>query len=166
MSYLQENVTGLLALYGAILGTISTVISVVLAVNELNKSRRAIQVYSGMKDIPPVLVFESSQGSSSDGVFVKVLNNGPRPIEVTLVGLTIGDGRVMTHEKSDTSAGFPKKLEFAESVELVFACWQMEELLKDAKRGALFTSALAIDAEGRKYSAKLPKSLKLKGLAK
>ncbi len=99
-----------IAIWGFVLGSEGTIVSVVLAINELSKKKRAIRVTYKIGKVT---------GVGHQAVFVKALNNGPRPIEIVDIGFATKKSFVSA-EKSYKAIIFPKKLKFGESVTVIF----------------------------------------------
>jgi hypothetical protein len=155
----QDLTTGI-AVYGAVLGTIGTIVSLALVYIEIRKGRRALRITCTEIDIPPAILWGGDlERPHYTGIEVRVLNNGQRPIQIAKVGLGMSDGHLFT---TSYSVELNKKLEFSDSYKVQF---HISELQKEAsKRVKVFTRAVVIDAEDKKYTARLPKSLKEKEL--
>ncbi len=148
----------IIAGYGAVVSTI-------LGINELRKSRRALRVTCRLAESLPVIIYsyvDRLEPREANKVFeleVTALNNGPRPIQITKVGLKMSDDHLFTSRYGEA---LPKKLEFSDSFGVKFSISEMEKEAKE--RGKVFTRAVVIDAEDKEYTTKLPKSLKEKKL--
>ena len=153
----SDVLTLLVALYGVILST-------VLAVRELRKDRRQLRVSCRMALAPS----PTPTGDMWEFVSVEVVNTGHRPIEISMAGLLMSNGYLFTQMRSNAGPlPLPKKLEDGERVSVLFDYAEIEKAIKksgDSK--TLFTKAVVQDAEGKKYTAHLPRVLKDRKLAK
>jgi hypothetical protein len=154
-----EQITLLIAAYGAVLGTVATGISVVLALKELRKEKRSVRVTCSMALVPP------PAGDVWEFVSVKAVNTGHRPVQITSAGLFMNDGNLFFQVRSNMGVlPLPKKLEDGDSVQIFFDYSEVEKAAKQHK--TVFTRALVCDAEGKEYSTKMPRLLKDRKLAK
>jgi hypothetical protein len=164
MSNETDIATILIAIYGAILGTIGAILSIILAIHEIRKGRRILRVTCKLTERVSAIVFSEEwrvKNERKDSLLeVTALNNGARPIQVTQIGLKMSDGN-MYFGGYDNNL-IPKRLEFSESCKVIFDLSEMEKEL--GKDGRVFTKAVVIDAEDKQYTARLPKSLKEKKL--
>jgi hypothetical protein len=155
----SDSYTLLIAVYGALLGTIGTILSIVLAIREFRKDKRSVRVECNMSLGP------TSTGEVLQFVSINAVNTGHRPVEVTTAGLLLNDGNLMIQPQSIMGAlPLPKKLEDGESITIYFDYPEVEKVVKDTK--TIITKALVRDAEGNTYSCGLPRVLKDRKLAK
>ena len=77
-----------------------------------------------------------------------------------MVALEMTDGSFLTHEDATgPPQSLPRKLEFSDSISLIFYASELVRRVNELGHKAYFVRAVAIDAEDREYSSKLPKSL-------
>jgi len=150
------SVTLAVAIYGAILGTIGTVVSAVLAVNELRRSHPKVRVTAQFKDISLPLHFlgDPDPPKSWPGIEVRVVNIRPRPVRIVSIAIATSRGDFVA-EIEITNAG-TAKLGLADSISVTF---DLSTLIKkatgegwDLRRARVMVK----DEEDRRYAIKLP----------
>ena len=136
-----------IAIWGFVLGSIGTIVSIVLAMNELSKKKRAIRVTHKIG---------KTIGIGHQAIFVKALNNGPRPVEIVDIGFSTKNKFFVGSEKAYETIVLPKKLEFGESVTAIFlfATISTEIYLHNDS----IKKVIVIDGEDKKHKKSFPLS--------
>ncbi len=150
----SEITTLILAVYGALLST-------VIAVREFTKDKRRVKV-----ECRYAMAFPPGSDKTWNFISISVVNTGHRPIQISHAGILLNDGNSFTQLESKAGKiPSPKKLEDGEALEIMFDVDKIELALKNHdNKKAKFTRAYVSDAEGNKYTSKLPKYFKDKKL--
>jgi hypothetical protein len=151
----SDVLTLLIALYGAVLST-------VLALKELRKDKRQVKVTCRMALAP------SPVGDVWEFISVEAVNTGHRPVEITMAGLLMKNGDLFTQVVSKAGRNpLPKKIEDGERVTVLFDYPELKKALGEQRDPEnRLTKAVVHDAEGNKYTSKLPKVLRGKDAVK
>jgi len=143
----------LIALYGAALST-------VLAVREIKREKRQIQVTCKMTLVP------APTGGVWEFVKIHAVNTGHRPVQITSAGLNMSNGYQFIQLRSNMGPiPLPKKIDDHDDVSVFFDYPVVERALRENPNAA-FTSAFVRDTEGNEYRSKLPRELKIENDAK
>lgn len=139
----SEIITLVIAIYGASLSTI-------IAIREFTKDRRRVKV-----ECFPVIL-----STGSNMIMIRVVNTGHRPIQINQAGLLLSNGQSVTQLQSSIGIiPLPKKLEDGESLEIMFDTDRIKQSQKDKNNKKIkFTKAYVSDAEGNRYTFRLPKN--------
>jgi len=144
-----------IAIYGALLSTI-------IAIREVTKDKRRVKV-TCMVALSPI-----SSGETWEFISVDAVNIGHRPIQIKSAGLIMSDKKFFTQLANKAGRNqLPKKLEDGESVTFMFDVEKIIDTLNHPDReNVKYIKACVVDAEGNKYTSRLPKFFKDKNLAK
>ncbi len=158
--------TLIIAIYGAVLATLSTIISLVLATNELRKTRRSLKIICKEIKIPPLVSLgdDVERQGGHPGIALRVLNVGQRPIEIVSAGFSMNNGQILTHERAVHQVQLPKKLDYSDSIIFEFALSEMKKEANLHGSEVTFAKAIIRDAEDNEYTARLPSLLRGKNL--
>lgn len=146
----SEIITLIIAIYGAVLSTI-------IAIREFTKDKRRVKVVCRY-----AFAFPPGSNETLKFISISVVNTGHRPIQINQAGIMLNDGNGITQLESKIGKiPLPKKLEDGESLEIMFDADKIEQALKNHEnKKAKFTKAYVSDAEGNRYTSKLPKYFK------
>ena len=149
-----EIITLFIAIYGALLSTI-------IAIREITKDKRQVKIVCRY-----ALAFPPGD-ETWKFISIDVVNTGHRPIQINQAGILLSDGSSFTQLVSKVGKiPLPKKLEDGESFEVMFDADKVEQAIKNHEnKNVKFTKAFVSDAEGNRYTARLPGFLKDKKLA-
>lgn len=150
---MTDSMTSFLAIWGAVLGTIGAVVSVVLAVREFSKDKHQIKIQSSFCGEDP---FWLIMGTGSENyVVINVVNIGFRPIQIKSVSLVLSDGKRIGDGKIIKDS-LPKILEESQSIEVYFPVSVLRNELEEKK--LKIKSALVVDIKGYNWKYRIPKS--------
>ena len=150
-----DSITLFLAVWGAFLGTVGTIISIALAVKEFRKDKHKIDIQAIYTPQDPFWTDQNLHPESY--IIIRILNVGIRPIQITSVYLILDNGkRVEDYQTLKTS--LPQKLEESEITDLYFAIYEIEKKINlTEKRRTIW--AYVVDGKGIRYKYRFPKSL-------
>lgn len=145
LTLLQTIITPLLALYGAFLSTI-------LAIMELQKIKRKVEVRCGYS-----LSKNPSTGEVDHFLMITAVNKGYRQVQIDNAGFVLSDGRQIFQMVSRMgNIPLPKILADGQSINVFFDVLQLKQSLREAEVKDLNTvSAFVRDAEGRTYRTRI-----------
>ena len=152
----SDIITLFIAIYGALLSTI-------IAIREATKDKRRVKVVCRY-----AFAFPPGTNKTWKFISINVVNAGHRPIQINQAGILLSDGNSVTQLESRVGKiPLPKKLEDGESFEIMFDADKVEQAIKNQEnKNVKFTKAFVSDAEGNRYTTRLPGFLKDKKLAK
>jgi len=148
-----SNTNFWIAIYGAILSTI-------LVIREFLKGRRSVKVTCNLSySINPI------NNQIWGLISIKIVNKGYRPVTVTDVALLLKNGFTFKQHRNaiglnSLSDILPQKISDGESIEIFFDYSVLQKGLKDFNPPVLLDCVIVDDAEGKRYSGKLPNALK------
>ena len=152
----SEIITLLIAAYGALLSTI-------IAIREITKDKRRVKVVCRY-----AFAFPPGADKSWEFISIQVINTGHRPVEIKQAGIEMNDRNIVTQlENRVGRIPLPKKLEDGESFEIMFDADKIEQTLENYKsknKNVRFTKIFVSDAEGNRYTTRLPRFFKDKKL--
>ena len=142
-----------IAIYGAILSTI-------LAIRQFLKSRYKIKVTCNLS-------FTTKPNDNRPWwlVDIKIINTGYRPVTIKGAELLLENGESFVQIENTLGFGcvateLPKKINDGDSIQIYFDYLQVKETLDNFQPPVFLDHVLVYDAEGNRYTGKLPKSLK------
>jgi len=151
----QNLMTTILAIWGACLGTIGTIISVILAVREIRKDSHQVRISVDVSNNDPFWII-SGMGTKTY-VVVTVLNAGFRPAQIKTVLLVLSDDKTIAGGKLIKDE-LPQILEESQSVDVYF---ELSELHKEITGKEVFLrSALVTDAAGNTWKCNIPNTVR------
>ena len=155
---LPTGATLAIALYGAVLGTIGAVVSVVLAVNQLRNSRPRLRVTARGTQIHTPVAFagDDAERESWPGIEVGIVNRGPRPVQITGVAIEASHHQIASHSDGSYRQPLPVKLEFSDSFTITFSTSTLVDNAKSQEVDMRKARVLVRDTEDRIYAARLP----------
>ena len=141
-----------IAIYGALLSTI-------LAIREFLKGRRRIKVTCNLS-----LTVNPNNNKPWWLIAINIINRGYRPVTITSVALLLKNGESLVRLKNaidqkSLSDKLPQKINDGEHIEIFFDYSKVKETLQNLNPPVFLDSVIAIDAEGKHYSGRLPKAL-------
>lgn len=146
-----------LAIYGAVVSTISIILGIVLAVRELSRDRRRVKVICTVGNYGSWVM---GVAATLELLIIEAINTGHRPITITAAGFQSGKRQfcVMDEEfdeagslEAQTIADGEKATVYSSETDLLDSCFKQISALELRK-----CRAFVRDAEGNEYSAPLP----------
>jgi hypothetical protein len=153
--------TLVLAIWGAVLGTIGTIVSVTLAVKEMRKDKLQIKISCSLTDVPRyVSTFKEQERTEprEKQITISVLNIGFRPVLINNVGLALSDGVIVSNEIASNLNILPIKLLESDTLDIHFYLSGLGKIISVEDAKAL--KVIVQEASGNMYQSKLPKSIK------
>jgi hypothetical protein len=151
---MTPETTTTFAIWGAVTGTIATIVSVILAIREFRKDKHTILIQAEYSKEDP---FWTMSGITNETYLVlNALNTGFRPVQIKSAYMTLGNG-VKIEGGRLRELDFPKKLAESESVDIYFAISEIKKIMTTQKAQIKF--AFVMDGKGSKYKYRIPKSL-------
>ncbi|MCX6068006.1 MAG: hypothetical protein NT121_20010 [Chloroflexi bacterium] len=151
----QSSITTFLAVWGAILGTIGTVISLILVRRDMHKDHHQIQISMEISKNDPFWVIDGMDRKSY--LIVIVHNSGFRPTQVRTVRILLSDGKFVNIGKM-TKGDFPQLLEESMSVDVYFDLSELREAIKSST--VYLKSIIVSDATGNSWKRSVPKTIR------
>jgi hypothetical protein len=150
-----EILTLVAAVYASILSTI-------LGIHEISKDKRNAKVSCTFGLVP------KAESEMWKFIVVTIVNRGRRPIQVEGAGLLLNNGSQWTQMNNKLGRiTFNRKLNDGESAEFFFDYEEVEKTIRTSDNKNLrYSKAFVRDAEGKRYTCKLPKALKDSNLSK
>jgi len=148
-----SNANFWIAIYGALLST-------VLAIRELLKGRRRIKVICNLS-----ITVNPQNKKPWWSIAIRIINRGYRPVTITSAALLLKNGETFVQPQNaigqkSLSDTLPQKINDGEDIEIFFDYLELKKTLDNLKPPVFLDSVIAVDAEGKRYSGRLPKALK------
>ena len=157
----SDTITTVLAIWGAVLGTIGAVISVILAIREFRKDQRQLIIQTSLTNENPFWLAGGSEHTPNDNslpehIVVKIYNNGFRPIQVKSIYLKMLAGGTIKDSKL-IKGTLPISLAENESVDAYF---DMGDFFTAVTSGKDYLERVVItDTTGKQWNAHIPRSI-------
>jgi len=150
-----ETITFLIAIWGALLGTIGAVISVTLAIREFRKDhpRAKVSVYLSKKD--PFWIISGMPEKKY--VVVSVLNTGFRSVRISSVVLELSNGTLVDKGRLAKDE-LPQALAENQSLDVYFDISDIRETITDKQ--AFLRFACVTDSVNHKWKSGISKIIK------
>jgi hypothetical protein len=144
----MELVALVIAIYGALLST-------VLGISEFVRTTRRLEVSCDVCVLGP-------PSGPWEAIEIQAVNKRPRPVTISSTGFKMSDGSTYVQLVSFMGPlPLPKRLGHGEAVTLFFDRSEMARILSGKRSaGVVMTKAFVRDAEGKVYTAPLPKVLR------
>lgn len=142
-----------IAIYGALLSTI-------LAIREFLKGIRKIKVTCNLlHTINPKI------NKPWQLIEISIINKGYRPVTITSAGLLLNNNDTFFQLENaigqkTLSSTLPKKINDGDVITIYFDYSTLQEKLNDFNPPVFLKRVIATDAEGKRYTGRLPKALK------
>jgi hypothetical protein len=150
-----DSITLVIAVWGACLGTIGTIISLVLAVREFRRDRTQIRINVEISNNDPFWLITGTETKTY--IVVSVLNAGFRPSQVKFVLLGLSNGKTINNGKLIKDE-LPKILIESQSLDVYFDVSELRKLI--TSRNVTLKFAHVFDAAGNKWKYRIPKQIR------
>ena len=156
-----DKMTIFLAIWGAALGTIGTIISVILAVREFRKDQRHLVIHTSLTKENPFWLAGGSEDRVIDNslpnyIVVHIYNNGFRPIQIKSIHLKMLAGGIIKDSKFIKEIP-PISLAENESVDAYFDIGDFFSVVTASKD--YLNRVIITDSTGKQWNARIPKSI-------
>lgn len=153
MNVKPEDLTLILAIWGAVLSTILGILEVIKFLQGLLKNRRRLKVSFHPE------ISASPYGEPKMYLRIYVVNIGYRPIELITAGLVFQSGILFEQtENYNGKDNLPKKLEDGEPYSFLLDYSIALEVARKSKEDLKLV--FIQDSEGKKYTSKIPKAFR------
>jgi hypothetical protein len=152
---MTDATTFFLAIWGAVLGTIGTLVSVILAVREFRKDRHQVKISADVSKNDPFWLVSGMETKTY--VVISVLNAGFRPIQIKTVLLSLSDGKTIDNGRLSQNE-LPQILEESQSLDVYFELSELRKAI--ASRKVFLKAGYAFDAVGNKWKCNIPKTIR------
>ncbi|HQF62365.1 MAG TPA: hypothetical protein PLT26_07660 [Anaerolineaceae bacterium] len=160
------DIDNFLVMWGAVTGSIGTVISVILAIWTIRKDRRLLKIrYRLTKENPSWLMSDSGDEIDDTDikyVVINIYNNGFRSILVTDISLKMSDGQIIKHchlMNNSKSVTTPLPINLSEN-QNIDAYFDITEFISAfSSRKVFLKRAIVVDMDGNKWNIHIPKSI-------
>jgi hypothetical protein len=146
---MMDTLTIFLAIWGAVTGTIATIVSVILAVREFGKDSYQIRIKDNISGNDPFWL--TSDSKSESYVVSSILNIGFRPVQIQSVYLTSDRGKYWRCDGRMEKADFPKTLAEGDSIKVYFAVSIIRDELRQIRNPRLKLVLYIEDGKGKKH---------------
>jgi len=162
----SELITTILAIWGAVLGTIGTIISIILAAREIHKDQRILKVQISLTAENPFWVVAGSDNAADNSlpkhIVVNVYNNGFRSIHIKKIYLKMLEGESIDNCKF-IKKSLPFNLDENQAVDAFFDIGDVFPTIRSSKDH--LSKVFVIDMNGKKWNFNIPKSITTEILA-
>ena len=162
----SELITTILAIWGAVLGTIGTIISVILAFREIRKDQRNLKVQISLTEENPFWLVGGSDNHTDNSlpkhIVVNIYNNGFRSIQIKKIYLKMLGGETIDSCKFIKNS-LPINLAENQTVDAYFDVGNVFPAIKSSKDG--LCKVFILDMNGKRWDINIPKSITTKILA-
>ena len=161
----NESITFLIAIWGAVLGTIGTIISLILLIREIRKDQRNLKISVALtKENPFWLIADSrdivTEKSLPKYIVVTIYNNGFRPIQIKQIILEMLTGVIIRNCRFKENIQFPISLNENQTIEAFFG---VEDIIPIIKSGKDRLNKVNIsDMNGIQWNVNIPKPTTIK----
>lgn len=156
------DLTTFLAIWGAVLGTIGTIVSGILAIREFRKDRRFIHIQISLTKDDYFWCIISERENQTDNsppkfIVVNLYNNGFRPVQIKSICLVMVEGVRINQIKFLDNKTLPINLAENESIDAYFPTEDVMTALRSKKDR--LKSVEVLDALGKTWTMKIPHAI-------
>lgn len=166
---LMFDITTFLAIWGAVLGTLGTIVSGILAIREFRKDRRVIHIQISLTKDDYFWIISSGRDNQADNsspkyIVVNVYNNGFRPVQIKAICLVMVEGERLNQIKFLDNKTLPINLAENESIDAYFPTEDVMPALRSDKDR--LKSVEVLDALGKTWTMNIPHPITTEILSK
>ena len=163
---MNSELTSFLAIWGAVLGTIGAIISVILAIREIRKDQRKLKVQISLTEEDPFWLVTGSNKDTDNSlpthIVVNVYNNGFRSIQIKKIYLKMLGGETIENCKFINNS-LPINLAENQTVDAFFDIGGFFTAVRSSNDH--LSKVIVLDMDGKKWDFIIPQSITTKILA-
>jgi len=149
-----DSITLFLAIWGAVLGTIGAVVSVILAVRQFGKDKYKIKISADFSSKNPSWLTKDKY--LENYIVLNILNIGFRPVQIKSVYLTTNNSKIWLCFGKVENNTFPKTLAESEYVDVYFPVVDIREEFRSISSPKIKLIAIIKDGEGKQHKYSVP----------
>lgn len=151
---MKIGLTEFLAIWGSVLGTIGTVISIILAINIFKKDSRKIKIKTTIIDQDPFWIMATNRDSENTKfLVVDIYNSGYRPILIEKALILKFDDSIIDKGRL-IEESFPYSLKENEKISIYFDV--SDESIYDKCKNSVKVKLNIFDSNGKIWRFKIP----------